>query len=99
MVNLFKRLPALRWLLKRATHAGKELATSHHALEQRVKRLDASLRFLTSTLHSAADGVMAIHFASGAKSINPWFTQMWGHAPEAVMAPGSKCKKQRHIKL
>ena len=76
MVNLFKRLPALRWLPKRATHAGKELATSHHALVQRVKRLDASLRFLTSTQHCATDGVMAIHFASGAKYINPRFAQM-----------------------
>lgn len=77
MVNLFKRLPALRWLLKRATHAGKELATSHHALVQRVKRLNASLRFLTSTQRCRwRDGVMAIHFASGAKYINPRFAQM-----------------------
>ena len=36
MVNLFKRLPVLRWLPERAAYADKELATSHHALEQRV---------------------------------------------------------------
>ena len=99
MVNLFKRLPVLCWLSKRATHACKELATSHHALERRVERLDASLRFLISTLHSAADGAIAIHFASGAEYTNLRGTRMWGHAPEAVKAPRSKCKKQRHTKL
>ena len=90
MLGILRRLPALQWLMGHPLKAEKELAARHRALEQRVKLLDASLAFLTSTLHSATDGVMAIHFASGAKYTNPRFTQMWGHAPDAVMAPGQE---------
>ena len=90
MLGILHRLPVLQRLMGHPSEAEKELAARHRALERRVKLLDASLAFLTSTLHSAADGVMAIHFASGAKYINPRFTQMWGHAPDAVMAPGQE---------
>ena len=66
------------------------MMSSHRAQERRIKQLTASLSFLTHTLHAAADGVMAIHFASGAKYINPRFTEMWGDAPDALMALGQE---------
>ena len=72
------------------TEAEKAWVASSRAQEKRIKQLTASLSFLTHTLHAAADGVMAIHFASGAKYINPRFTDMWGTAPEALMAPGQE---------
>ena len=72
------------------TESEKALMSSHRAQEKRIKQLTASLSFLTHTLHAAADGVMAIHFASGAKYINPRFTEMWGNAPEALMALGQE---------
>ena len=72
------------------TESEKALMSSHRAQERRIKQLTASLSFLTHTLHAAADGVMAIHFASGAKYINPRFTEMWGDAPEALMALGQE---------
>ena len=72
------------------TESEKALMSSHRAQERRIKQLTASLSFLTHTLHAAADGVMAIHFASGAKYINPRFTEMWGNAPEALMALGQE---------
>ena len=90
MLNTLHRLPLLQRLLGRPSEAEKELASRYRALERRVKLQDASLAFLTSTLHSATDGIMAIHFASGAKYINPRFTQMWGLAPDDVMAPGQE---------
>ena len=90
MLNILHRLPILQRLMGHPSEAEKELAARHRALERRVKLLDASLAFLTNTLHSAADGVMAIHFASGAKYINPRFTEMWGQAPDEVMAPGQE---------
>ena len=77
------------------TEAEKALAASIRAQERRIKQLTASLSFLTHTLHAAADGVMAIHFASGAKYINPRFTDMWGHAPDALMAAGQEAALMR----
>ena len=90
MLNIVNRLPLLQRLMGHPSNAEIELATRCRALERRVKLLDASLAFLTSTLHSAADGVMAIHFVSGAKYVNPRFTEMWGRAPDEVMAPGQE---------
>ena len=90
MLNIVNRLPLLQRLMGHPSNAEIELATRCRALERRVKLLDASLAFLTSTLHSAADGVMAIHFVSGAKYVNLRFTEMWGRAPDEVMAPGQE---------
>ena len=90
MLNILHRLPVLQRLLGQPSNAEIELAARCRALERRVKLQDASLAFLTNTLHSAEDGVMAIHFVSGAKYINPRFTEMWGKAPDDVMAPGQE---------
>ena len=90
MLNILHHLPVLQRLMGQPSNAEIELATRCRALKRRVKLLDASLAFLTSTLNSAADGVMAIHFASGAKYVNPRFTEMWGQAPDEVMAPGQE---------
>ena len=82
-----ERLPLLRWL---TGPSATQQATTHQAQEKRIKHLTASQTFLTNVLNSAPDGVLAIHFASGAKYINPRFTEMWGQAPDALMAPGQE---------
>ena len=90
MAKTIDRFPLLQRLLGHPSPAEKELASKNRAQERQIKQLNASLAFLTNTLHAAADGVMAIHFASGAKYINPRFTEMWGEAPESLMAAGQE---------
>ncbi|WP_309678577.1 response regulator [Polaromonas sp.] len=87
---MLDRFPVLQRMLGLPSRIEKELTTAHQAQERRIKELSASLAFLTNTLNSAADGVLAIHFASGAKYVNPRFTEMWGQAPDALMAPGQE---------
>ncbi len=67
-----------------------ELSVAHQAQEKRIKTLVASLGFLTNTLNAANDAVLAIHFSSGAKYVNPQFTQMWGQTPDHLLAPGQE---------
>ena len=95
MTKALDRFPLLQHLLGLPTQADKELASISRSQERRIKQLNASLSFLTNTLHAAADGVMAVHFASGAKYINPRFIEMWGDAPEALMAPGQEAALMR----
>ena len=90
MAKVLDRFPLLQRLLGHPSRAELELTSSNRAKERHIKQLSASLSFLTNTLNAAADGVMAIHFASGAKYINPQFTEMWGEVPEALMAPGQE---------
>ena len=90
MAKVLDRFPLLQRLLGYPTQADKELESISRSQERRIKQLNASLSFLTNTLHAAADGVMAIHFASGAKYINSRFIEMWGEAPESLMAPGQE---------
>ena len=90
MTNSSHRFPLLQRLLGRPSRAEIELREANRAQDKRIKTLDASLAFLTSTLNSANDAVLAIHFSSGAKYVNPQFTEMWGQAPEALMAPGQE---------
>ena len=90
MAKTLDRFPLLQRLLGHPTLAEKKLASINRSQERRIKQLNASLSFLTNTLHAAADGVMAIHFASGAKYINPRFTEMWGEAPEELMTAGQE---------
>ncbi len=87
---MLDRFPLLQRIIGRPSLAEKARAAASQAQERRIKSLSASLAFLTNTLNSAADGVLAIHFASGAKYINPRFTEMWGQAPDALMAPGQE---------
>ena len=88
--QILDTIPLLGRLLGRPSPTEKALLEANLAQEQQIKSLTASLSFLTNTLNSAADGVMAIHFASGAKYINTRFTQMWGQASEELMAPGQE---------
>ena len=90
MMKTLLQHPVLQRLLGHPSEKEKALTAQCTALERRIRLLDASHAFLTSTLHSAADGVMAIHLASGAKYINPRFTEMWGQASDALMAPGQE---------
>ena len=90
MAKVLDRFPLLQRLLGRPTQADNDREAIYRAQEKRIKLLSASLSFLTNTLNAAADGVMAIHFASGAKYTNPQFAEMWGEAPEALMAPGQE---------
>ena len=90
MAKALDRFPLLQRLLGQPTQAERDLTLSNRGMQRRLKLLNASLSFLTNTLHAAADGVMAIHFASGAKYINPRFIEMWGDAPESLMAPGQE---------
>ncbi|MBC7608115.1 MAG: hypothetical protein H7228_00850 [Polaromonas sp.] len=71
MTRLMHHLRGLPRLFGRPSVKEKQLAEANAAHEKRIKALGASLAFLTNTLNSAADGVMAIHFASGAKYVNP----------------------------
>ena len=90
MTKTLHRFPLLQRLLRRPSSVEIELREANQAHEKRIKALGASLAFLTNTLNSANDGVLAIHFSSGAKYVNPRFTEMWGQAPEALMAPGQE---------
>ena len=84
------RIPLLQHLMGRPSAAEESLSTALTAQEKRIKHLTASQTFLTNALNAAPDGVLAIHFASGAKYVNPRFTEMWGQAPDALMAPGQE---------
>ena len=55
---------------------------------QALKRTSAALAFLRNSLDSTSDGMLAIHYASGAKFVNAQYTEIWGDTPEALMAPG-----------
>ncbi|MDB5966039.1 MAG: histidine kinase, partial [Polaromonas sp.] len=95
VANLLERLPGLQWLLGRRSRHETALAAAQLAIqanELSIKRLNASLSFLQLTLDSAADGVLAVHFASGAKYTNPRFIEMWGEAPRELMAPGQEAR-------
>ena len=95
MVNLTDTVSSQSPLPVHRTEAEKALLASNAAQEKHIKQLSASLSFLTHTFNASADGVMAIHFSSGAKYINPRFTEMWGQAPEALMAPGQEAGLMR----
>ncbi len=95
MANLTDTASSQSPLPAHHTEAEKALLASNAAQEKHIKQLSASLSFLTHTLNASADGVMAIHFASGAKYINPRFTEMWGQAPKALMAPGQEAELMR----
>jgi len=84
------RFPLLQRLLGRSPDTEAELRAVNEAQEKRIKTLGASLAFLTNTLNSANDGVLAIHFSSGAKYVNPRFTEIWGQTPDALLAPGQE---------
>jgi two-component system, sensor histidine kinase and response regulator len=90
MLKISDRFPLLQRLLGQPTLAERDLALANRGMQRRLKLMNASLSFLTNTLHAAADGVMAVHFASGAKYINPRFIDMWGTAPESLMAAGQE---------
>lgn len=90
MASALDRFPLLQRLLGQPSRAERAITATLRSQERRIKHLNGSLSFLTNTLNAAADGVMAIHFASGAKYINPRLTEMWGEAPEALMAPGQE---------
>ena len=80
----------LQRLLGRPSSAELELRAANQAKEKRIKFLESSLAFLTNTLDSANDGVLAIHLSSGSKYFNPRFTEIWGQVPDALMAPGQE---------
>ena len=85
--------PLLQRLFGRSSRLEKELyaaqlANKAHEIDN--KRLNASISFLTQTLDSASDGILAIHFGSGAKYTNPRFIEMWGEAPKEIMQPGQE---------
>ncbi|MES2412427.1 MAG: response regulator [Pseudomonadota bacterium] len=84
------RIPLLQRLLGLPSPTERAMALTLQAQEKHIKHLTASHTFLSNTLNSAPDGLLAIHFASGAKYINPRFTEMWGKAPDALMAPGQE---------
>ncbi|MES2398364.1 MAG: response regulator [Pseudomonadota bacterium] len=84
------RIPVLQRLLGLPSPAEQAMALTLQAQEKRIKHLMASQTFLSNALNSAPDGLLAIHFASGAKYVNPRFTEMWGQAPDALMAPGQE---------
>jgi two-component system sensor histidine kinase/response regulator len=90
MAKALDRFPFLQRLLGHPSQAEKALASANRSQERRIKQLDASLSFLTLALHAAEDGVLAIHWVSGSKYINPRFTEMWGETPEALMQPGQE---------
>ncbi len=85
-----ERVPLLQRLMGLPSPSERAMAMALADREKRIKHLTASQAFLTNALNSAPDGVMAVHFASGAKYINPRFTEMWGTAPDALMAPGQE---------
>ena len=74
---------------------------------QTLKRTSAALAFLRNSLDSTSDGMLATHFASGAKFVNARYTEIWGDTPQALMAPGrepelmalqaSKVKDEAHF--
>ena len=84
------RIPLLRRLMGLPSKAEEAMAVTLKTQEKQIKHLTASLGFLRNVLNSASDGVLAIHFASGAKYVNPRFTEMWGEMPETLMAPGQE---------
>jgi two-component system sensor histidine kinase/response regulator len=83
----FKRLLSRNAALETQLH---EIQLANEALEKRLKSVTAAHGFLTRTFNSSADGVLAVHFASGAKYINPRFIELWGEPPPALLAPGQE---------
>jgi two-component system sensor histidine kinase/response regulator len=93
MAASLDRFPLLQRLLGRTSRLEKELHAAqlvNKAHELNIRRLNASVSFLTQTLDSASDGVLTIHFGSGAKYTNPRFVEMWGEVPKEIMAPGQE---------
>ncbi len=94
------RIPLLQRLMGMPSPSERAMAMALAEREKRIKHLTASQTFLSNALNAAPDGVLAIHFASGAKYINPRFTEMWGTAPDALMAPGQEIAlMQQHASL
>jgi two-component system sensor histidine kinase/response regulator len=87
----------------RRSRLEKDLAAAqleNKAAVARVKKANATLAFLTLTMDSSPDGVLAVHFASGAKYINPRFVEIWGAMPAELMAPGEEVAlMRRHAEL
>ncbi len=90
MTNLPDSASLQQTLTGSPTEAEKALLESNRILEKRIRQLTASLSFLTHTFNASEDGVMAVHFASGTKYINPRFTDIWGEQPEALLVPGQE---------
>jgi len=84
------RFSLLQRLLGRPSSVKIELRAASQAQENFIKTLSASLDSLTNTRNSANDALLAIHFSSGKKYVNPKFTEMWGQAPAELMAPGQE---------
>ena len=88
--QIINKYPFLQRLLGRPSQNEKDLIAANQAQEQQIKSLNVSLSFLTDTLNGATDALMAIHFGSRSKFINPKFTEMWGQAPSKLMEPGQE---------
>ena len=74
--------------LEQALATLAELKEQQHQQAQALKRTTAALAFLRNSLDSTSDGMLAIHYASGAKFVNARYTEIWGDTPESVMQPG-----------
>ncbi|MBC7547501.1 MAG: response regulator, partial [Polaromonas sp.] len=74
--------------LAQALKALAEAQQQQQQQAQALKRTTAALAFLRNSLDSTSDGILAIHYASGAKFVNAKYTEIWGDTPEALMAPG-----------
>ena len=62
-----------------------------------IKRLVASNAFLSNVLDGAKDGVLSIHYASGAKYFNPKFIEMCGNPPAELLIPGQERQLMMHL--
>ena len=93
-MNTTTALPAIHTptpeTLEQALAALDEARQLQHQQAQTLKRMSAALAFLRNSLDSTSDGMLAIHYASGAKFVNAQYTSIWGATPEALMAPGSE---------
>jgi two-component system, sensor histidine kinase and response regulator len=90
---VLERLPFLKRLLGRPSRLEQQLIEArlaNEALEQRVKKLGAKYDFLTGIINTSNAGVLAVHFASGEKYINPRFAELWGEPPQSLLAPGQE---------
>ena len=65
----------------------------------RIKRLVASNAFLSNVLDATEDGVLSIHYASGAKYFNPRFIEMCGYPPAELLTPGKERQLMMHLAM
>ena len=72
------------------------LMTAHKQAVQ-VKRLTSSNAFLSNVLDATEDGVLSIHYASGAKYFNPKFIEMCGALPSELLTPGKERQLVAHL--